>query len=128
MTTIELLRKFAANFVLPDYRDRFVHDATKRPEKLDYRISHHIESVFDKRFAGGSIQYDKNDLCLILVGARSESTTTWADAEMKMEMGMGLLVIDANGEKFYAETEGGPRTETYAGNLANISQSSPKHK
>ncbi|NOR54570.1 MAG: hypothetical protein GQ531_00010 [Sulfurovum sp.] len=43
--------------------------------------------------------------------------TTWTKAmrEIKKYGGGGYLIIGTNGNKFYAESEGEPSLETYAG-------------
>ncbi|MDH5427396.1 MAG: hypothetical protein OEY57_04400 [Nitrospirota bacterium] len=116
MDTHEILKEFAKRFVEKHFRDRFLHEAKKKPQDLHTRICHEIEKVFSSKFAGGSITYQLEDKCLILSGNKIEETT-WALAEKQMGLGNGLLIIDATEGKFYAETESGPRnpSKIYSG-------------
>ena len=100
----ETLNEFVELFVEKDFRDRFLHEAKKRPRDLHTRICHRIEKIFGSKYIGGSVSYQPEDKCLVLSGSKIEETT-WALAEQQMGMGGGLLVIDATGRKFYAETE-----------------------
>jgi len=100
----EILKKFAERFVEKHFRDRFLHEAQKKPQDLHSRICHGIEKVFNSKFTGGSITYHLADKCWILAGNEMKETT-WALAEKQMGLGNGLLIIDATGRKFHAETE-----------------------
>ena len=104
MDTHEILKEFAERFVEKHFRERFLHEAKKKPGNLHTRICHGIDKVFSARYIGGSIAYHHEDQCLILSGNKIEETT-WALAEKQMGTGNGVLIIDATGRKFYAETE-----------------------
>ncbi len=104
MDTHEILKEFAERFVEKHFRDRFLHEAKKKPQDLHTRICHEIEKVFSSRYTGRSITYKPEDQCLMLSGNKIEDTT-WALAEKQMGLGDGLLIIDATGRKFHAETE-----------------------
>ena len=78
----------------------------KNPQDLHARIYHEIEKAFNSKYARYSITYQPNDKCLILSGNTIEDTT-WALSEKKIGLGDALLIIDATGRKFYAETEAG---------------------
>ena len=101
----EILKEFTERFVEKHFCDRFLHEAKKKPQDLHTRICQGIEKVFSSRYAGGSITYQPEDKCLVLSGNKIEETT-WALAQKKMGLGDGLLIFDATGRKFYAETEG----------------------
>ncbi len=93
-----------------------MHEAKKKPGDLHARICHEIEKIFSSKYTGGSITYQPEDQCLRLSGNKLEETT-WALAEKHMGLGDGLLIIDATGRKFYAETESGPHnpSKVYTG-------------
>lgn len=116
MGTESILKEFAEEFVEKHFRERFLHEAKKRPRDLHTRICHGIEKVFNPKYLGCPIQYQAEDKCLVLSGNRLEATT-WALAEHQMGLGNGLLIIDATGRKFYAETEAGLRhpSKVYGG-------------
>ena len=100
----EILKEFTERFVGKHFRDRFLHEAKKKPQDLHARICHGIEKVFSAKYVGGSITYRDEDQCLMLSGNYIEETTQ-ALAEKEMRLSDELLIIDATGRKFYAETE-----------------------
>lgn len=100
----ETPKEFTERFVEKHLRDRFLHEAKKKPQNLHTRICHGIENAFNSKCAESSITYQLKDQCLILAGNSIEETT-WALAEKQMGLGDGLLIIDTTGKKFHAETE-----------------------
>jgi hypothetical protein len=115
MTEIEIIQKFAKAFVKKRFRDRFVHEAIKKPNDLHRRICHDISKVFDDSFKGQSISFKNDEKCLFLGWSKPVIQTTWKDAKETMSSGGGgYLVIKADGTGFYAETEAYPAT-IYAG-------------
>ena len=115
MSTEELLRVCAENFVLKEFRPRFVHEAMRKPGRLNTRVSHQIETVFDARFRNGRCEYSPMDECIVFAGTRAERST-WALASQQFGCGGGILVVGASGRVFYAEAEGEPVPVVYAGN------------
>jgi hypothetical protein len=106
------LVRFAAAFVARGYRDRVVHDALRRPERLGGLIAHRIEAVLAVRWlepgagpADGAVgwlwrgaRFDRHERPVTLAEARS-----WSHGA-----GGGLLFVEVSGAAFYAETEGHP--------------------
>jgi hypothetical protein len=123
MNTAETLKAFAKQFVNAEYRDRFVHDALKKPDRLYTKICHSIEEVFSPSLKGGKCTYRATDQCLVFRGGPS-TQETWQAASIYMDCGDGLLVIGLSGAGFYAETESskGSPSEVYA--AGNGSQTS----
>jgi len=117
MGKVEVFRTFADSFVLPDVRERFLHEAAQRPEKLYQRICHNIGDVFPPALATNKITFDHSAECFLLQGLRGFTVTTWGEASRHMGLGEGCLIIDATGKTFYAETEAvrGCPSITYAG-------------
>ena len=105
MVKTEALETFAQSFVLPGIRERIIHEATKRPEKLLQRICHDIQDMFSPALARCSVSYEESDECYLLIGPRGFTKTTWAKASRNMGLGEGCLIIDATGTTFYAESE-----------------------
>ena len=108
MTEHEVLCVFAARFVIESFRDRFVHEALKKPRKLHERICHQIQDVFNESFKGGVCQFEPNESCWVFSSVKSMKETTWQSASKLVGLGDGVLVIGSAGNKFYAETEAGP--------------------
>ena len=116
MTIDETLAEFARHFVQSHYRERFLHDARRRPEKLDSKVSHASADIFEPRTLGGSVQYDDADPCLFFFRS-GFINMPWGEAMRRIEAhgGGGYLVIDATGRKFFAQSEGFPPPQTHAG-------------
>jgi hypothetical protein len=114
MNIEEALKVCAENFVVKDFRERFVHETLKKPARLNTRVSHDIEKVFNARFRNGTAKYAPADECIIFKGSRAEKST-WAEASKQFGSGGGFLVIGMSGPVFYAESEGEPASVVYAG-------------
>jgi hypothetical protein len=115
MTLAETLTAFASDFVKESLRDRFVYEALSKPTILHVRICHRIAEVFPEEFRNGFIQFTPDESCLVLGRKPYLEETTWCEASRQLCLGEGVLVIDRSGEKFYAETEGSPISEVWAG-------------
>lgn len=114
MKTRETLEIFAKNFVLPEFRERFVHEALKKPVKLHSRICHRMEEIFPSQYQDQTVPFTPDGPCLYLGWGPELEELTWSEAAKKVGLG-GILIIDISGHKFYAETEGEPRIHTWAG-------------
>ncbi len=110
------LETFSINFIKKPYNHRCVHDGLKKPEKLMAKICHRISDVFKPQFENISIRYNQKGECYLfnLIGHVEE--TTWEKAMTSLKMGGGgYLIIEKGSGKFYAESEGEPPPEQYAG-------------
>ncbi|GAB3317237.1 hypothetical protein [Luteimonas notoginsengisoli] len=105
MDSKSALEAFAQRYVVADFRDRFLHEALKRPEKLHSRICHSIGDLFPASLAGAAAPFSSEDPCLVLEGAGGFRATTWAALPRHVGLGEGLLVVGSDGSRFYAETE-----------------------
>jgi hypothetical protein len=103
----DLLQIFAAKYVQPSFRDRFVHEALKKPNKLQSRMCHSIDDIFSEDYKGLSCPFSANDSCIPITGTGIDSFKEykWSEIENSATRGFGLLVISPDAEKFYAETE-----------------------
>ena len=112
-----IFEAFASAFVVPAFRDRFVHEAARRPDKLLARVCHNPDDLFEASLAKGRCSFELSEACLILSSPKGFRASTWAEAHRAMGLGDGLLVIGAAGGKFYAETEAtrGAPSITFAG-------------
>ena len=118
MNQLETLELFASHFVSESFRERFASEALKKPDKLHERVCHQMTKLFPEKYKNGSIQFEHDAPCLMLGGSRAVfRETTWRAAAAEMNMYGGILVIDSSGKKFYAETEGTPKREVWAGAL-----------
>jgi CRISPR/Cas system CSM-associated protein Csm5 (group 7 of RAMP superfamily) len=115
MSTTETIVAFAAAFVKAEFRKRFVHEALKKPSKLHKRVCHRIEELFHPQYKGRSLKILPDSACLVLGWGCGLQESTWREAQNQMQRGGGLLVIDQSAKKFYAETEGSPKSEVWAG-------------
>ncbi len=105
------LEAFAQRYVVASFRERFLHEAAKRPEKLHSRICHNIGEVLPAAFAAGHAPFSTDDPCFVLEDSRGFRETTWGALQRNIGLGEGFLVVGKDGSQFYAETEavkGGP--------------------
>lgn len=115
MDESEALALFASRFVRCEFRERFLHEARRRPQDLHRRICHDIESVIDASFKGQAASIEPQDPCLFLGWFGPVTRISWHEARSRMASGGGgYLVIKADGSAFHAETEGYPPL-VYAG-------------
>jgi len=115
MELLETLAIFADRFVQKAFRERFVHEAIKKPIDLHRRICHDIEKVFDAKYKGQPASFKENDNCLFLGWFSPVTAMTWKEAKENMSGGGGgYLVVKSDGTAFYAETEAYPSVP-YAG-------------
>jgi hypothetical protein len=98
------LETFAENFVVSSFRDRFVHEAIRKPGKLQGRICHAIHEVFVETYLSEVCPFRPEDSCIPITGTGVESLKEdlWSNVATR---GFGLLVIAPDGTKFFAETE-----------------------
>ena len=103
----DLLVTFAANHVKRSFRERFLHEAINKNGKLQSRICHTIEDVFADSYRDGSCPFGPDEACIPITGTGVESFEDyrWEEVQSAATPGFGLLVISADGSKFYAETE-----------------------
>lgn len=110
-----ILNEFSVRFVRKALRERVVHEALKKPRKLQARVCHEISDVFDEKYKGGAPRIGDDDRCLFLGWSGEIVELTWREARERMASGGGgYLVINSTGTAFYAETEGYPAV-VYAG-------------
>lgn len=104
---LEILHAFAARHVIRDFRERFLHEAFKKPGKLQTRICHTIGEVFADSYRGGSCPFAPDDICIPITatGIDSFKEYCWDELRNKATPSFGLLVISPDGNRFYAETE-----------------------
>lgn len=101
------LETFAENFVVSSFRERFVHEAIRKPGKLQSRICHTIHEVFAETYLSKVCPFRPEDSCIPITGTGVESLKEdlWSNVERSATCGFGLLVIAPDGTKFSAETE-----------------------
>lgn len=115
MNLPEVLAAFANRFVEPQLRERFVHEALKKPQALHRRICHDISELFAEKYRGCSTSFADSDTCWFLGWSTPLESMNWHTAREKISAGGGAyLAIKADGSAFYAETEGFPPVR-YAG-------------
>jgi len=103
----ELLEVFAARHVQPGFRERFLHEALKKPGKLQSRICHTISDIFSERYRDGTCPFVAEESCIPICGTGIDCLEEhrWAEVQKNATPSFGLLVISPDGSKFYAETE-----------------------
>ncbi|MEO0415286.1 MAG: hypothetical protein AAF226_10080 [Verrucomicrobiota bacterium] len=101
------LEEFAGRFVLASFRERFVHEALKKPTKLHERICHQIDDVFPTRYRGGSLPFKAGDSVFPIIGTDRDCVDEckWEDIADREATGYGFLVASHDLIHFYAETE-----------------------
>lgn len=113
---IQIIQAFSRAFVVKNFRNRFVHEAIKKPARLHQRICHGIEDVFPIAYKNCSIQFLPDEPCLILWSNLRLEKSTWSQVQ-QVGNGDGILVISLSQLKFYAETEGMPKSEIWGASL-----------
>lgn len=96
---------FANKYVCSGFRSRFVHEATKKPDKLLSRICHDIESVIESKYRGANFEPSGDPECLALFDHAGFRHMPWSEASQHTELGDGCLIITAQDSGFYAESE-----------------------
>jgi hypothetical protein len=103
----DFLENFAQKHVLPAFRERFVHEALNKPQKLEARICHEIDQVFPGTLRGGKPPFQASHLCIPIAGIDAGlrlKECLWSELAQYVGSG-GWLVSSADGNRFYAETE-----------------------
>ena len=103
----QLLETFTSKHVRRDFRERFIHEAFKKPGKLQSRIFHRIHDVFADSYRDRTCPFGPDEICIPITGTGVDSFEKyrWAEIQGKATPGFGLLVISSDGSRFYAETE-----------------------
>ncbi len=109
------LATFVTHCVKAPRRERFLHEAAKRPDKLNKRICHHPHELFLVKFYNGKVTFDPDEPCLVLKSTKGFQEMLWGDIEGKTGSYGGLLVISLQSPKFYAETEAPPAVVIWGG-------------
>ncbi len=103
-------------FVRKEHRERFIHEATRKPEKLMARVCHQIDQLFEDRFSGKTCAPCITNECIIFTLTGRMKISTWSEAlEIVERGGGGFLVIDETGKHFLAQSEGFPPPSQFAG-------------
>ena len=107
MKTLPQLEEFAGRFVLAPFRERFVHEALKKPRKLHERVCHRIDEIFPTRYRNGRLPFSSGDLVFPIIGTSHdcEGEVDWDAVSDREGTGYGFLVASADLLHFYAETE-----------------------
>lgn len=105
----QLLEAFAHIHVIKGFRERFVHEAIHKPERLHSRIRHTIGDVFSESCRDGANPFAPDDVCILFTGDGPDfpKEYRWSDLEHSPLRGFGLLAVSTDGTRFYAETERG---------------------
>ena len=114
MNRAEAFATFSKKFVNESFRERFIHEATKKPERLAFRVCHDMGTVLPLRYKGITVEFEPETICLMLGRKMSFEEVSWSAAQRELAFG-GVLVIAATGEKFCAMTEGSPKSELWGG-------------
>jgi hypothetical protein len=107
------LHMFASQFVVHEFRDRFVHEATRQPAKLRARICHETDRVIPARFKNGVAHGAPGETWLLLESDGFRATT-WEEVSERMRAGSGMLALSSSGDRFYAESEDSSGMEVWA--------------
>ncbi len=105
MNTSESLKAFTDRFVLATARERFLHEAKNKPQRLLERICHSAHELLDKSLTGNRFKPKEANEYLMLSGKKGFIVITGQQAFNLMGSGEGVLIISVDGEDFYAETE-----------------------
>ena len=80
------------------------------------RVCHDIDNVFEKRFENAQCKYQESDACVLFTLTGDKKNTTWGEAmQVVKQGGGGVLILDASGKKFFAQSEGFPPPKQFGG-------------
>lgn len=100
----DLLEKISKKYVQKDFQKRFITESLKKPNKLTYRICHHIDSVFHQyEINEKNLQLDSTSSYWMLSGNWSHGS--WTEFETRRGSGAGLMIFPDDGRFLYAEEE-----------------------
>lgn len=114
---IEVLHAVAEKFVESNFRERFIHEALKKPSKLRARVCHEIDRVFQSRYKGGAVRGIAGERWYLLDSNKGFRESSWEEVISRMKLGIGILAIDSRGNRFYAESEDSSGMEVWAGEV-----------
>ena len=80
MTTSESLKAFTERFILATARERFLHEAKKKPQRLLERICHNAQELFDTSLTGNRFKPIETNEYLIPSGKKGFILITGHDA------------------------------------------------
>ncbi len=109
------LATFVTHCVEAPMRERFVHEAAKRPDKLAKRICHHTHELFMAKFHNGKVTFDADEPCLALNSTKGFQEMLWKNIEGKIGSYSGLLISSLQSPQFYAGTEAPPAAVIWGG-------------
>lgn len=100
------LTDFAARFVASEFRERFVHEAMKKPQRLATRVCHSIEEVLSGSYLPDENPFGPQDVCVPIFGTDLNlQECRWMDLTCYVGHGAGVLIASMACDRFYAETE-----------------------
>ena len=102
-----LLDTFASRYVVKSMRDRFVHEAIKRPQKFYQRLCN--GGVFEERFLGRPDHIPQAQHYLSFLSAGYEIISGTDFLLYAMSAGDGGLVMSLDAQWFWACDEAGQR-------------------
>lgn len=106
-----LLDIFASRYVIKSMRDRFVHEAIKRPKKFYQRLCH--GSLFEDRFLGRPDHIPQAQHYLSFVASGRYEIIPGTEFSLDaMQAGDGGLVMSFDAQWFWACDEAGQRQPT----------------
>ena len=99
------LKTFSEKFILATARERFLHEAKNKPQRLLERICHSADELLDKSLTGNRFKLKEANEYLMLSVKKGFISITGKQVFTLMGSGEGALIISVDGEDFYAETE-----------------------
>ncbi len=94
------LATFVTHCVKAPKRERFLHEAAKRPDKLNKRICHPPHELFLVKFYNGKVTFNADEPGLALESTKGFQEMLWREIEGKTGSYGGLLVISLQSPKF----------------------------
>lgn len=112
------LSEVAARFVKKAFRDRFEYEAKKKPIKLMARIWGEPSSVFSEQYRlHANVSLQTFEGACYRFQSDGFHLSSWKEFMDDVEHlgGGGYFAIDVTGRAFFAQSDGFPPRETYAG-------------
>lgn len=98
-----ILETFAQRYIRREFRSRFLHEAEKKPYRLESRVCHRAEQLFDEQLKAKPKSLPQSGECLILYSS-GFSIEAWSACDANL-LADGGLVISHGGSWFWARSE-----------------------
>lgn len=99
-----ILETFAQRYIRREFRSRFLHEAKKNPGRLNSRVCHRTEQLFEERLKAKLKSLPQSGECLVLYNS-GFAIEAWSACDANFVLADGGLIISHGGSWFWARSE-----------------------